>query len=210
MSSKAPKPLFDVRRCRICGCTDEDCSGCIERTGEPRHWVEDDLCSACVGRAPKTGLASRMRAWMKERTRPFMKRDVYLGLGIESPAERAVLRNAFHDFVGRGEILLQPPDKRNRRQDIHRYRYDRKWKGGQKGAKSSQIFKAIYVSGTFAVTDIQRLCDMERSWVEKTVRRLKREGYLVIVGRRLCAHGAGAETLYHVPDRDKFRLEVMR
>ena len=35
--------------CRVCGCTDDDCSGCIERTGEACHWVEPDLCSACVG-----------------------------------------------------------------------------------------------------------------------------------------------------------------
>ncbi len=37
------------RVCRRCGCTDADCSGCIERTGAPCHWVADDLCSACVG-----------------------------------------------------------------------------------------------------------------------------------------------------------------
>lgn len=35
------------RVCRRCGCTDMDCFGCIERTGEPCHWVEADLCSAC-------------------------------------------------------------------------------------------------------------------------------------------------------------------
>jgi hypothetical protein len=34
--------------CRRCGCTEKDCSGCIERTGSPCTWVEDDLCSACV------------------------------------------------------------------------------------------------------------------------------------------------------------------
>lgn len=34
--------------CRKCGCTDLDCSGCIERTGAPCHWVEPDLCSACL------------------------------------------------------------------------------------------------------------------------------------------------------------------
>lgn len=38
----------EVRRCRECGCTDADCRGCIERTGEPCHWVGADLCSACV------------------------------------------------------------------------------------------------------------------------------------------------------------------
>ncbi|MEO5915600.1 MAG: hypothetical protein ABIS50_15305 [Luteolibacter sp.] len=36
-----------VRSCRVCGCTDEDCTDCIERTGQPCHWVGDDLCSAC-------------------------------------------------------------------------------------------------------------------------------------------------------------------
>ncbi len=35
------------RSCRVCGCTDDDCSGCVERTGEPCYWIEDDLCSAC-------------------------------------------------------------------------------------------------------------------------------------------------------------------
>jgi ParB/RepB/Spo0J family partition protein len=41
-----------VQKCRVCGCTDDDCSGCIEKTGEPCHCVEDDLCSACVGELP--------------------------------------------------------------------------------------------------------------------------------------------------------------
>ena len=36
------------RTCRRCGCTEADCSRCIERTGEACHWIEDDLCSACV------------------------------------------------------------------------------------------------------------------------------------------------------------------
>jgi hypothetical protein len=37
-----------VRRCRVCGCTDNDCRQCIAKTGKPCHWVEPDLCSACV------------------------------------------------------------------------------------------------------------------------------------------------------------------
>lgn len=36
------------RRCRECGCTDLDCSGCIERTGVPCSWAARDLCTACV------------------------------------------------------------------------------------------------------------------------------------------------------------------
>jgi hypothetical protein len=41
------------RRCRICGCTDDDCHQCVEKTGQPCHWVEEDLCSACVEEAYK-------------------------------------------------------------------------------------------------------------------------------------------------------------
>lgn len=36
------------RTCRICGCTDEDCTQCVEKTGRPCSWVSEDLCSACV------------------------------------------------------------------------------------------------------------------------------------------------------------------
>lgn len=43
-----------ARRCRQCGCTEADCSGCVARTGEPCHWVEPDLCSACVPPVPDT------------------------------------------------------------------------------------------------------------------------------------------------------------
>jgi len=46
-----------VGRCRVCGCTDGDCSGCIERTGNACHWVEPDLCSACA-----EGIGEGMRA----------------------------------------------------------------------------------------------------------------------------------------------------
>ncbi|QDP86048.1 ParB/RepB/Spo0J family partition protein [Chryseobacterium sp. SNU WT5] len=34
--------------CRVCGCTNDNCIQCIEKTGHACHWVEDDLCSACV------------------------------------------------------------------------------------------------------------------------------------------------------------------
>lgn len=41
---------METNKCQICGCTDSDCRNCIERTGEPCHWVDEEqtLCSACV------------------------------------------------------------------------------------------------------------------------------------------------------------------
>lgn len=38
-----------IPRCRVCGCSDDDCRQCIQKTGSPCHWVEEDLCSACQG-----------------------------------------------------------------------------------------------------------------------------------------------------------------
>jgi hypothetical protein len=50
-----------ARTCRACGCTDEDCAGCISRTGTPCHWVAADLCSACVpGESAETGQGALM------------------------------------------------------------------------------------------------------------------------------------------------------
>lgn len=49
-SKKSKQPSPAVATCRVCGCTDADCSQCIKKTGIPCHWVEPDLCSAC---APK-------------------------------------------------------------------------------------------------------------------------------------------------------------
>ena len=39
--------------CRMCGCTDYDCRGCIERTGEPCGWANEahTLCTACLNDA---------------------------------------------------------------------------------------------------------------------------------------------------------------
>lgn len=35
--------------CRVCGCTQDDCEVCQERTGEPCQWSGPLLCSACAG-----------------------------------------------------------------------------------------------------------------------------------------------------------------
>jgi hypothetical protein len=48
MVKKTKEYEVEQRRCRVCGCTDDDCHQCIEKTGEPCWWVEEDLCSACV------------------------------------------------------------------------------------------------------------------------------------------------------------------
>jgi len=39
-----------IRRCRICGCTDDH--ACVTEEG-PCYWVEQDLCSACASKTQK-------------------------------------------------------------------------------------------------------------------------------------------------------------
>ena len=49
--------VASLARCRVCGCTDDDCRICIQRTGRPCHWVEPDLCSACDSTFPASPVA---------------------------------------------------------------------------------------------------------------------------------------------------------
>jgi hypothetical protein len=48
--------------CQMCGCTDLDCSQCIEASGEPCHWVDfnHSICSRCVG-----SLVKEMNAYVE-------------------------------------------------------------------------------------------------------------------------------------------------
>jgi len=50
----------EVRRCRVCGCTDDDCRQCLEAQGFPCHWVGEDLCSRCSDGIRK-GLLGEMK-----------------------------------------------------------------------------------------------------------------------------------------------------
>lgn len=57
-----PVTWLQARECRLCHCTEADCSQCIERTGQPCHWVGPDLCSACAEQAARAAetLATEM------------------------------------------------------------------------------------------------------------------------------------------------------
>ncbi|MGI0106717.1 hypothetical protein [Salinimicrobium sp. WS361] len=54
MAGPIPRELIDSfkeRTCHQCGCTDDNCLQCMEKTGEPCHWVAENLCSACAENA---------------------------------------------------------------------------------------------------------------------------------------------------------------
>lgn len=161
---------------------------------------------------PKTGLTSRMREWMQRQRRPFTVAQLCEGLMIPPGRERDKVRNAISDFVQRVEIFpVAAPRRKAAAPQKTAYARNPAWHRVHRGTLNRRIYKAMYVSGRFALSDIQRLSEApDRNWIDKVARSLKTAGMIRAVGRRICAHGIGAEIIYHIPDRDRFRLEVMR
>lgn len=172
-------------------------------------------------KAPKTTLAKRMRAWMAARTgtkaeRRFTITQLCEALEIPEGPMHQKVANAIYDFERRGELQhynVKAPAKYRRAEkvDQRHYLYITDWHAVLKGNINKKIYKAIYVSGDFTVTDIQRLTGLQdRDWLDRIVPKLRNGGHIQQINKRLCGHGAGAETVYHVVNRDKFKLEVMR
>ncbi len=47
-----PNADMEIQTCAVCGCTDLDCSQCIEAQGHPCHWATPNLCSRCAPNPP--------------------------------------------------------------------------------------------------------------------------------------------------------------
>lgn len=76
------------RRCRICGCVQDQCDKCVEKTGDACHWVEDDLCSSCVSAKKYSARTSRSVAGSPTRSstrrkKPIRKRKSRLNLLVD-------------------------------------------------------------------------------------------------------------------------------
>lgn len=148
---------------------------------------------------PKTGLAAAMRAIMRKKKRVFTPKDIH-GLLVLAASDNKI-RSTLRDFIRRGEVVRVSPG---------RYRYDSAHTGGRRSPLTQKIYKAMYVSSRFAVSDIQRLTGQkDRGYIDRIVRRLDKQGRFQKVGRRRCIHGAGAETLWRIKDPQRFRIEVM-
>ena len=152
----------------------------------------------------KTGLAKKMRFWMKEQKRPFPRDALYTGLNIPVGPDRIKVYAALKDFIERGEVFVfQIPD------GSQRYSYNYTWKPGYQDSIRRKILKAIYVSNSrFTVSDIQRISGApDKSYVTKTITRLYRSSYLTRIAKRKT--GMGTEHVYAVTSRDRFRMEIL-
>jgi hypothetical protein len=151
-------------------------------------------------RSQRAGLAGAIRNLLKGTVRPVAYSTLYSSLNISPGEEKKRVITAIGDFVKRGEISRTPSGL---------LKYNHAWKRGSKSPVKNKILKAMYVSSGFAGTDIKRLTAADNNYICELIKELCEAGHLVRVGRRTCAHGHGAEWLYNVADRVKFRLEVM-
>lgn len=163
-----------------------------------------------LSKAPKTGFAARMRAWMSGQKKPFTARTVCYALDMVSVENCDKVLFAMRDFARRGEVVRDGYlEKQNRRQSAALYRYNPEWKNGNRAAIRPKIIKAIYVAGIFSSGDIVRLAEApDRGFVDETIRKLRKAGLIALVGRRRSS-GTAAMNLYNIPNRDRYRLEVM-
>lgn len=131
-------------------------------------------------------------------------------LGLETEKSRAQAVTALRDFLKRNELLLiRYEEKRNRRQPAALYQYNPRWHSKRESKSTKKIYKAMYVQGIFSGSDLVRLSEAFRTRVDEAIRRLRKEGIISRVGRRRCVNSTSVENLYNIPDRDRFRREVM-
>lgn len=200
----------------------------MTRLNNGRDRSPNDPAGGALGeraQQPKNGLARRMRAWMAARTgtkkeRRFSMQQLIDALDIPAGPHNKVtprqrVANALYDYERRGEIesytIRVSKWRRTELTDERQYLYIPDWHAELKGKLNRKIYKAIYVSGEFAVTDIQRLTGLkDRDWLDRIIPKLRKSGYIQPIRRRHCAHGAGVEHIYHLTDRDRFKMEFLR
>jgi hypothetical protein len=90
----------DSWKCFFCGCTNDNCSACIEATGVPCSWVGPNQCSACVEREiDLQGLD------LNEQYRRYLER-----MGMDEsrmhPTQKRQVKQAFFGAIGQLLILF--------------------------------------------------------------------------------------------------------
>jgi hypothetical protein len=166
------------------------------------------------GTPEKTALAQAMREWISIQTRPFTMTAVCEALQLQEPQKRQRVFRAKGDFEERREIIRVSETRHERGYLVVHYKYNPSWKREYRqtlrGPMLKKILKGMYISSTFAVSDIVRLSEAPcRAYVDQVARRLAKAGHLQKVSRRRCLDSTSVETLWRIKDRDKFRVEVM-
>jgi len=149
----------------------------------------------------KTGLAKRMRVWMREQKQIFTWQELLICVDIPGGPEKKTIYSALNDFIKRGEVI--------KGEDDYTYQYNHTRKPHGYDGRKQRILKAIYVSNSrFTASDIQRISGApQKVWVTEIIRNLRSRGYVTRVSRR--KNHRGVEREYAVTSRDRFRMEIL-
>lgn len=81
--------------CNVCGCTDNDCSQCIEASGQPCYWVnfEHNFCNRCLA-----DLVNKMNAEMQSNPKTEYKLSEFKCLENINPNIIHFVLNEFKSF----------------------------------------------------------------------------------------------------------------
>lgn len=83
-----------VPTCRVCGCTDNDCTQCIEATGVPCYWIEPGLCSACSGKPYPAAVSCTFTFGDDPR-----EQNMKFSLEVTGGDEEAAIKNKFNAIM---------------------------------------------------------------------------------------------------------------
>lgn len=105
-----------VRSCRVCGCTDDDCRGCIAKVGGPCWWVKADLCSACVGSEDvRTDVPLPQPQRLSDADALDLARKVAAGRAVRGDVKRDATSKISALTVGEWTWIRVPEDQPNKR-----------------------------------------------------------------------------------------------
>jgi hypothetical protein len=142
-----------------------------------------------------------MRAWASRQPGTFSPAELCIGIGVIPPDDRLRVRSAIRDFTARGEM---------ERAGEGIYRYNHQWqRQGLPFPLKAKLIKAAYVAGpSFTVADLMRWAEAtDRRYVQRTLQKLVRTGHVERTGTRKIPQGR--ESLYQVPDRNRFRKDLI-
>ena len=156
-----------------------------------------------MNRPKGKSLASRMRAEMSGRKKPFRSVEIARALGLAPGPEREKATKAMQDFLARGEVRRVGPGL-----------YVCQGVGIKRPAPMKRkVLKAMYVTGRWTTGEILKLVAPEikisKDYIQRITAALRSAGLVEVLGTQKRPAAYGIESIYRITDRDRFRREVM-
>lgn len=156
----------------------------------------------------------RYRSDLSKRIRAFMEASgtAWRSIGditvAVDPEARGTIAKTIRNFIKRGELEQRYEKCGSPCRERLQVRYLAPLPKRRPRKIKARVLKAAYVSESFTSRDLARLSGVEIGYVCRVLRDLASAGAISRIGRKT---GQSSNlTIWHINDRDKFRVEVMR